>query len=155
MQYLALQPYVPHYTCSLQVLVQNDALKPHLILVIALLRIVNTFISSDQVEQDHAKVISDVLMLLVSHDLEEARELNLLLLDQLRQIPHELLEFLLLNDVLSSEEDVGLIVQALLQLLLHLVVAALLGLPEHDDFDLLLGGRHHVLDVVIVHLRSE
>ena len=44
-------------------------------------------VSADQVEEDDAQVVADVLVLLVPHDLVKAGEHDLWLLKQLDQVP--------------------------------------------------------------------
>lgn len=77
---------VPHDTCVSEVLVQDNTLQAHLIPIITIFSVVGAFVSSDQVEKDHTQIYTDVLMLLVAHDLVEAWELDLLLLDKLSQV---------------------------------------------------------------------
>lgn len=86
LDYLALHLDIPHHPSLLEVFVQDDALEPHLVLVICILRVVVTLVPPDEVEQDQTQVVAQVLMLLVADDLMVARELNLVLLDQLDEI---------------------------------------------------------------------
>jgi len=70
----------------LEVFVQDDALEPHLIFVISLFRVIMTLIAPDEVEQDQTQVVPQVLVLLVADYLMVARELHLVLLDQLDEV---------------------------------------------------------------------
>ena len=70
----------------LEVFVQDDALEPHLVYVISIFRVVVTLIPPDEVEQDQTQVVPQVLVLLVADYLMVARELDLVLLDQLDEV---------------------------------------------------------------------
>lgn len=70
----------------LEVFVQDDALEPHLVFVICLFRVVVALVSPDEVEQDQTQVVPQVLVLLVADYLMVARELYLVLLDQLDEV---------------------------------------------------------------------
>jgi hypothetical protein len=47
LQDLVLHANISHDACSLQVLVQDDTLKAHLVLIICILRVINALISTD------------------------------------------------------------------------------------------------------------
>lgn len=70
----------------LEVFVQDDALEPHLVFVISLFCVVVALVSPDEVEQDQTQVVPQVLVLLVADYLMVARELYLVLLDQLDEV---------------------------------------------------------------------
>ena len=70
----------------LEVFVQDDALEPHLIFVISLFRVIMTLIAPDEVEQDQTQVVPQVLVLFVADYLMVARELHVVLLDQLDEV---------------------------------------------------------------------
>lgn len=77
---LALHFGVSNQIGLLQVLVKYQTLKPHLVLVGTVSSLAETLIPSNKVEQDDAQVVAK-LVVLVSDNLMDARELDLFLLN--------------------------------------------------------------------------
>ena len=86
LQDFALHLNVPHDASLLQVLVQDDALKSHLIFIISLLGVVVALVTSNEVKQNETQVVTQVVMLLVSDDLMVAWELHFILLYKLGKV---------------------------------------------------------------------
>lgn len=77
---------VAHDSSSLKIFEQDNALKPYFVFVITLLAMVHALITPDQIVEDETKVIAQVLELLIDDYLMIAWELDLIMLDQLRQV---------------------------------------------------------------------
>jgi hypothetical protein len=135
-QDLALHFNITHNSSLLKILVENDALQPHFVLIIGLFGMIIAFIPTNQIEQYQTEIVAQVIMLLVPDNMMIAGELNLILLNQLSQVPNQLPILLFLDYPVLLEEAVSLILQAQLQFFEHLLIATLLGLNEEYDLDL-------------------
>jgi hypothetical protein len=82
-KYLALEVDVAHDSSLLKVLVEDNALKTHLVLIIALFVVVCAFIPSNKIEKYHTQIIAEVLDLLISYNLVKTGECNVTLFNQL------------------------------------------------------------------------
>lgn len=130
LKYGALHLDIPKDPCGLKVLVQNNALEAHLVLILRVFAVVLALISSDQVEKYDTQIVTDVFMLLISHNLVETGEPGILVTDEPVQITHELLQSYLVRDVVLFEEVLCLELQPLFQLFSPFLILVLFYLGE-------------------------
>lgn len=82
----ALHFDIPHDPSRLEIFEQNNTLQPYFVLIVTLLAMIHAFITPNQVVKHETKIVTQVLILLVDDNLMIARELYLVVLNQLRQV---------------------------------------------------------------------